>query len=253
MKIGYMMLAIFCVFFFTSSMVIMIPRCKGQQAFPNVTYDEYGWTSDMKKYDMTTQDIGLTFKITIYDNSTEPFDTASVSLYIYINVVNNVVTNGVTQNINVLSKTITFDSTNELYLPAGESSYFFVKVKYDYSDTPLPIGSYTADLSYSNSPLNYGAEGTPMGEYPFNFEVETPQTLQQKINGQATNLSGLFLAFGIIIVLAIVLSVAATFIIATKTNFFNKKNQKFQFFGSLATILGLIFTGITLYLQIIRW
>lgn len=157
----------------------MIPKCMAQQSTPNVTYDEYGWTSDMKKVAMTTQDIGLTFKITIYNNSTEPFDSASHALYVYINVVNNAA-----QSYNILSKIFTFDSTNELYLPPSEPYVFFVKVKNGYSDTPLAIGSYTADLSYSNYALNYGVQGTPIGQYPFNFQVETQDALNQAIQNK---------------------------------------------------------------------
>ncbi|MGD0496079.1 MAG: hypothetical protein ABSB28_08560 [Candidatus Bathyarchaeia archaeon] len=255
MKIRYLALVVLCLSFYISSITIMIPKCSAQQAFPTVTYDEYGWTSDMKRFSMTTQDVGLTFEITVYNNSTKPFDSASVSLYIYINVVNNVMVNNAPQSISIYNKIFTFDSTNELYLPPSESSVFFVKVKRSFSDTPLDIGSYTADLSYSNYQISYGGQGTPMGQYPFNFQVETPQVLQQKIdqNPQPTSLGFLVLVFSIIVVLAIVLSVVITLLIATKTKFLNKTKRKVEFFGSLATILTVVFAGISLYLQIIRW
>jgi hypothetical protein len=234
----------------------MVPRCKAQQSFPVVTYDEYGWTSDMKRVSMTTPDIGLTFKITLYDNTTKPYDSALTALYIYINIFNNIVSNGLTQSNPVMSKTFTFDSTNELYLPAGESSSFFVAVgNINLGNSQLAIGSYTADLSYSNSPLVYGAQGTPMGQYPFNFQVETAQVLKQEIaqNPSPTSLNVLVLAFAVMIIIAVVVSVVTTYVIVAKTKWLSKRRQKSVFFGSLTTVLTLLFAGISLGLQIIRW
>jgi hypothetical protein len=159
---------------FTPSIINWIPRGVAQQSTtPSVTYDKSGWTTEFKKVSMTTPDVGLTFEITMYNNSTQSYDSSIVPLYIYISVVS------VPSNKNVFSKYITYDSTYKLQLPPNASSSFFVKVEESVGN-PLQIGSYSAQLSCSNSnSLLYGSQGTPIGKYPFNFEVENQDVIDQ--------------------------------------------------------------------------
>jgi hypothetical protein len=147
----------------------------------------------MKHVSMTTPDRGLILAITIYNNSTEPFDINqgyySNSLYIFIDIKNDE-----NPQLSSFSKTLTFDSNNGgLYLPPHESEVRYVKVA-DSMGNNLPIGSYNAKLSYSNNQFNYGSQGTPIGTYPFNFKIETESILQQAI--QANKNSGTIINIG---------------------------------------------------------
>ena len=169
-----------------------IPKCNAQQTGLTITFDEYGWTSDMKQVSMTTPDRGLILAITIYNNSTKPFDVQtyySNSLYIFITINNDD-----NPQLSVFSKTISFDSMNGgLYLPPYESLVLYVKVDAYSVGANLPIGSYNAKLSYSNYP-NPSQASTPIGSYPFNFKVETEPILQQAI--QANKNSGTIINIG---------------------------------------------------------
>jgi len=149
-------------------LVSPIPKCNAQQTGLTITSDEYGWNSDMKHVSMTTPDRGLIFAITIYNNGSEPFDISqgfySNSLYIFITIKNDD-----NPQLTVFSKTVAFDSNNGgLYLPPHESEVRYVKVA-DSMGNNLPIGSYSAKLSYSNNQFSYGSQATPIGTYPFNL------------------------------------------------------------------------------------
>jgi len=122
---------------------------------------------------MTTPERGLTFKIIIYNNSTEPLTLEN--LYILIRV-----TSDDTQTHFDFSKQLTFDYNNQLFLPSHESDVRFVKVANDFGNS-LQIGSYTAKLSYYYRYIYYSSEGTPIEPYPFSFTVASEDVLQQTI------------------------------------------------------------------------
>jgi hypothetical protein len=147
--------------------------CSGQPLSLKITHEEYQWTDEMKQVAMTTPERGLTFKIFIYNNSTDPLTLDN--LYILIRV-----TSDDTQTHFDFSKQLTFDYNNQLFLPSHESDVRFVKVANDFGNS-LQIGSYTAKLSYYYRYIYYGSEGTPIEPYPFNFRVASEETLQQEI------------------------------------------------------------------------
>jgi len=173
----------FCIFLLMPLITQVIPKCYAQPYTLTITYDEYGWTSDMKKVGMTTPELGLTFRITIYNNSTKSFDSGSSNtLYIYVNVVKEG-----TSSSTIFSKVFSFDFSNELYLPPYESYAFFVRISSN-SYSNLAIGSYTAELSYTQNEGGIGTHGTPIGLSPFNFKVETQESLNQAIQNSQTAL-----------------------------------------------------------------
>lgn len=228
----------------------------------------YNWTSDMKRLSITTPETDLVFKITISNEGTQPLMVGYTSWGNYYDSQNPENIKSLTivvqlqrtdKQTSISPKTITFSSDNELYLPAKTSKELFVE--FDQYGASLDIGSYTAKVSYYlNSNVNYGYNGeltgdTPIGQYPFEFKIQNSEVLQQSIaeNPQGVNFTAILEIVGIIVILAAIISSGLTYFVISKTNFLNKRNKKVQFFGSTATILGLVFTGIGLYLQLIHW
>lgn len=173
-------------------------KCNAQSSSIRITHEEYGWTDDMKRLGITTQDTGVIFKITIFNEGQLPlrigYSPSTVypnpfvemtSLYISINLVSTD-----TQPHYDDTKKIVFDSDNPLYLPPKES--YSRMVQFDHYGLPLPIGSYTAKLEYSPYALSYGSEGTPIEPYPFTFRVASSDTLQNAIRQD----SGAFIQIG---------------------------------------------------------
>jgi hypothetical protein len=163
-----------------------------------ITHEEYQWNDDMKSLGMTTQETGLIFKITIYNNGQLPLEIGYPHNNVYPNPFSEI--SSLYINIQVVStdsqphydetKEIIFDSNNPLYLPPQESYYRLVR--FDHYGSALPIGSYTAKLSYSNYVLSSGNEGTPIEPYPFNFKIASTETLQNAIRQD----SGALISFG---------------------------------------------------------
>ena len=119
----------------------------------------------------------------------------------------------------------------------------------------FPIGTYTAEvLCYLNTAPTYEnggilTGGTPIGDSPFAFQIESPQVLQQKIAQNPRGITANELAITIII--AIILSAIITYVVATKVKLFKSLKNS----GTLIALLSLVFTviGVLLqYLQLLR-
>ena len=186
MKIQHLALPTLYVLLLMPLVVYVIPKCNAQTSGLTITHEEYGWTDEMKEAGMTTPQIGLTFKIIIYNNSTEPLDFGNPNLlntlYIVISVRNDE-----NPQSSYFFKQLTFDYNNELYLPPNQSDIRYVKVDH-YGN--LAIGSYTATLAYSIGNAPYANDGTPIEPYPFNFRVASNDQLQQTIQQIQKNKSG---------------------------------------------------------------
>jgi hypothetical protein len=174
------------------------PKCAAQLTVIRITHEEYGWTDDMKRLGMATQETGLIFKITIYNNGQLPLEIGYPHNNVYPNPFNEI--NSLYINIEVVStdsqphydetKKIIFDSDNPLYLPPKES--YSRLVQFDHYGSALPIGSYTAKLAYSTYGFSSGNEGTPIEPYPFNFKIASTETLENTIRQD----SGSFISVG---------------------------------------------------------
>jgi hypothetical protein len=170
--------------FFLLITILLLPilQCKGQQSNLKIVQDQYNWNDDMKLSKITTPDRGLIFKITIWNNGSEPIDFANSYYYntLWINVQVSSADTG--RFFNFLGQL----EINNLFLPPNESDVRFVKVDFGYGQV---IGSYTAKLTYSfgSSP----SEGQPItGEYPFDFRVLDNDTFNQEIQQIQKNRSG---------------------------------------------------------------
>lgn len=260
-----------------------VPMCNAQinsYQTPNlqISYDMYNWTVDMNRISMMTPATGLVFKVTIYNNDTAPlligysswnsyytnsYSETSLTIIIQVQSPDN-------QYLTQGTQTISFSYNNELYLPPNTSESFFVE--FDNYGNNVPIGSYTAKVSYYlNTAPNYGINGvligaTPIGQYPFNFQVESQKTLDNAIaqnpnpqvsHGSNLTATSVILIVAVSVIVAVVLSVGLTYIIFTRTRFKEKfgdetKKRQYQFFGSLATVLSLIFSFIAIYIAYLQ-
>lgn len=255
-------LALFVVLSFATLVPLLlspIMNCSAQQSGQTsltITYDEYNWNSDMKHVAMTTPDKGLVFEITLYNNSTKSFDISqgfSNSLYIFIILKNND-----NPQLTTFSKTLTFDLNNGgLYLPPYESEVRYVKVA-DSMGNNLPIGSYTAELSYSNNQFYYGSQGTPIGTYPFNFKVETPEILQKTIEQNPLPTNQILVIVILIALIAIVVIVGIALIVLKFSKkqggkVSRKQKDALKYIEVVSAIITLVLGILSFYLQLIRW
>ena len=112
-------------------------------------------------------------------------------------------------------------------MPPHESIVRYVRVA-DSMGNNLTIGSYSAELSYSNNQYSSGSQATPIGTYPFNFKVETESTLQQAIQQSKSN-SGIIINIGPINLTLIDLGGILTVVIlsgAGITGYLRRKKRK---------------------------
>ena len=112
-------------FLLMSFLIFPILQIKGQSSGLKITQDQYNWNSDMKNLKITTPEIGLIFKITIWNNGSEPIDFTYMPdyniLWIYVRV-DSTSTSGV-----YFFKQL---QMNNLYLPPNETLTRFVKVDF---------------------------------------------------------------------------------------------------------------------------
>jgi hypothetical protein len=179
-----------------------------------------------------------------YYNS-NPNSVSSLSIYVQLQSSN-------TQNP-LQTNSISFGGTsNELYVPPNTSESFYIE--FDQNGNSLPIGSYTATVFYYlNSAPTYGNDGiltggTPIGLSPFNFKIETPKVLSQEIAQNPPNANITIVDFVVTVFIAVILSVAITFVIATKTRLLKSLKKS----GGLIAILSLIFTIVGLIIELIK-
>lgn len=251
-----------------------VPKCNAQiysNQTPNlqISYSMYNWTADMKRLDMITPATGLVFKVTIYNNDTAPlligysswntyysnvYSETSLTIIVQVEGADN-------QYLTQPTQTITFGSSNELYLPANTGESFFVE--FDQYGNSLSIGTYTAKvLYYLNSSPTYGYNdvltgGTPIGQYPFTFQVESAQTLQNAISqnpnpSQGSNLTLVTVTLMILIsvVLAVILSIFFIYFVIPRTRFKEKFADKTKKKYQLSELTGVIAVVLTI-IQII--
>jgi len=172
-------------FFLIGILLLPILQCRGQPSSWKVTQDQYNWDDDMKIGKITTPDRGLIFKITVWNNGSEPIDFANSFYYntLWINVrVSSADTGSFFNFFRQLE-------INNLFLPPNESDVRFVNVDFGGGQE---VGSYTAKLAYYLGYSNTfpSGEGNPIGEYPFNFQVLDNDTFQQKIQQIQKNRGG---------------------------------------------------------------
>jgi hypothetical protein len=173
-------------FLLMSFLIFPILQIEGQSSGLKITQDQYNWNSDMKNLKITTPEIGLIFKITIWNNGSEPIDFTYMPDYniLWINVrVDSTSTSGV-----YFFKQL---QMNNLYLPPNETLIRFVKVDFAGSQ---PIGSYTAKLTYSFG--QYPSEGQPIVEYPFDYRILDNDTFNREIQ-QSRNVNVTWLSLTI--------------------------------------------------------
>lgn len=162
------------LFLFVGFLIFPIFRCNGQSSGLKITHEQYHWTDDMNRLKITTPDLGLTFKITIWNQGNQSL-TEQYPLWINVRV-DSTTTSGV-----YFFKQLQIDN---LYLPPNESDIRYVKVDFGGGQ---PIDSYEAKLTYSFG--TYPSEGQPIEEYPFDFRILGNDTFQQEIqqnNGGTT-------------------------------------------------------------------
>lgn len=242
-----------------------------------ISYSMYNWTSDMNRLSMTTPETGLVFNITIYNyediplligysdwNSYYPNSNSESSLTILIQLSssNNL-------NLEQPSKTISFSGSNELYLPPNTGESFFVE--FDQNGNSFSIGSYTAEISYNlNSVVSYGYNGeptgnTPIGQYPFNFQIETQQTLDNAIaqnpspqtsHSPSLTLVSIVLIIAISAVLDAIICLGIIYFVVPRTRFKEKfvgdPKKKYQVISGVTGFIASIATIITLVLLFIH-
>jgi uncharacterized protein YbcV (DUF1398 family) len=235
-----------------------------------ITYDMYNWTPDMKRLSITTSETDLIFNVTISNNGSKPLAIGYSGWNEYLHDTNNLgsliiiieITSPTGTYLSRSSQTIAFSSSNQLYLPLNTSLSVFVA--FATTQNSLPIGSYSAKVSfYVNQQLNYGFNGvlignTPVGRFPFNFDVQTVKTLEdtialnpapQVIRGTYFTYESIIIAVLISVIIAVILSVVITLIITKsvfKKKFENQKIKKIELFGILTTILSLIISMLQL-------
>jgi len=146
-------------------LVISVLQCWGISSDLKIVHEQYQWTDDMKRLKITTPEMGLTFKITISNDGTEPLEINQV-LYITVRVETK-------DRIWSFYRQLQISS---LYLPPKEAQYHFVKVDFGGGSQ---IGSYNAKLTYSIG--SSSLEGNPIEEYPFEFRILSPEKLQEEI------------------------------------------------------------------------
>jgi hypothetical protein len=178
MKIKYQLIAILCLLVSAPLVICAVPKCNAQPSTLNVTYDEYNWTTGMKQAMMTTPENGLIFKITITNNSTQPFYCFAIYITVSVTCTSS-------QSFNFVYTVTAGGGNGELFLPKGQSQVWYVNV-FNSTGTAsyslIPIGDYTAKLSWSYSQYSLSENSIP--PYPFNFAVEPQQVLQQNIQRQ---------------------------------------------------------------------
>lgn len=151
--------------YFSAILLLTVPvlQSKAQTSNLKIVHEPYQWTEDMKRLKITTPELGLTFKITISNEGTEPLEIN----HLFINVRVE------SEERSDFFRQIQLDY---LYLPPKESQYHFVKVSFGGG---IQVGSYTAKLTYTiGSSL---LEGNPIEEYPFEFRILSDEMLQQEI------------------------------------------------------------------------
>ncbi|MGD0978664.1 MAG: hypothetical protein ABR962_05930 [Candidatus Bathyarchaeia archaeon] len=201
-----------CLAFFLLVTFLIFPilRCNGQSSGLKITHQQYQWTDDMNRLGITTPELGLTFKIMIWNQGTEPL-TEQYTLWITVQV-DSTTTSGV-----YFFKQLQIDY---LYLPPNESLTRFVKV--DFGGGQL-IGSYEAKLTYSfgSSP----SVGQPIEEYPFDFRILGNDTFQQEIEQNKGGVAFVF-PFNPEIILGVVVGISvlvgAIYLLRKRS----KKNEK---------------------------
>ncbi len=223
MKIGIYRCTVLTVLFTLSIIIVIILPCTNVVSAQTnnglkITHEVYGWTSDMKRLAMTTQDTPLIFKLTIentgqktieigYPNNNivpNPFQEFGC-LYIKIDV-DNIESS---RNYNH-QKEIIFNSDNPLYLPSGEK--YSRLIEFDQYGSEMPIGSYSAMLAYSTyAPISSNNGGSPIEPYPFNFKIASPEALQEAIK----NDSGAFISIGDIKITLFEFSIGSTITIVS--------------------------------------
>lgn len=173
------MLKYLTFFLLMSFLIFPILQVKGQSSGFKVMLDKYNWTSDMKYLKITTQNIGLILKITIWNDGSEPIDftnSGSGNNILWINVrVDSTTDTGVYffQQLQM----------NNLYLPPNETLTRFVNVEFLYGQ---PIGDYTAKINYSFG--TYPSTGQPVEGSPFDYSIVDNDTFSQEIQ-QSRNVS----------------------------------------------------------------
>jgi hypothetical protein len=247
MRSKFYLVALFGTMFLMSLLMNSVPKCSAQSSALNITYDEYNWTSGMKRVGMTTPEKGLIFKITISNNSSQPL--FSPTIYIVISIEG---TSSSSQDVSfsyTITATIVYGTIEGLYLPPKQSQVWFVNGTEAYS--PIPLGDYTAKLSYF-----YSSEGPwPSAEfqispYPLDFKVETPQAVNQAIAQSTQGTTQLTRLFIIILVLVVVIAVIITLFVAKRTNLLKKKRGKLAI-GTLWSATGVFFTVLSYILTIL--
>jgi len=158
--------------------MIVISNCKAQESGYRIEADPFQyendsfkqWTNDMIRIEITTEERGIIFRITITNKQTNALEIENLNIDVHIRNIDD--------DYNAFHKQI---SINYIYLPQNEEYSLYVPVTFTRYDV---IGSYKAELSYTeDSSVSQNIE-----PYPFQFRILSEDQFQKELEQKKTAL-----------------------------------------------------------------